>query len=208
MGFCTKNTIFVVCFAYLAWELIEICGHPKFPKLVSHLSGGLITLTQEQTEHGQAEAVCNPLSDLDTAICPEIHAGTILKATCLQSSTVHSGHIVLIVSYSHTGGVLGLVLNGPHIPVGSTSQVLYGGPQGTFKRHQLHSDASLVHSRKVVDGLYFGGDMRITPAGDVAVFYGSTYWAAGTLEQESEAGLWEVLGEATASSVLEHSKST
>ena len=97
---------------------------------------------------------------------------------------------------------MGLVLNGEHISVSGNATVLYGGPQETQKRFQLHSDGSLLHSRRIAEGLYFGGDMRITPAGKVAVFHGAVYWP-GTLSQEAARGDWVIASEASAAAIFD-----
>lgn len=82
------------------------------------------------------------------------------------------------------------------------STVLFGGPVQTDSIHYLHTKGDLIEgSRKVTDGIYWGGDFEqlkalisselIEPR-DIRFFVGYSGWSEQQLDDEMEIGSWVV----------------
>ena len=194
MGLTARRSLVFLCSLMLFYDVSYIFLHPNIKDLPNLLRSRWISKPQEGAK---TRLILNP----DMPTCPELHKGALISASLRMDSEELQSAFFVIISHSETSGTLGLMLNGKEVPVGSGGTVRIGGPQEREKRHQLHHDASISHSRKLAEGLFFGGDMRRTPQGKVSVYYGSMYWKPGQLQVEFDRGLWVLSGDISADSV-------
>lgn len=138
--------------------------------------------------------------------------GRILISEPYADDLYFKRSVVLITEYSDEG-TAGFVLNKPVKILGKglleelmagKLNVSLGGPVATDTLHYLHTyGASVPGSKKIVDGLWHGGDLNVIKTiiesdghdeNKLRFFLGYSGWDSGQLEKELENNFWLVRG--------------
>lgn len=139
----------------------------------------------------------------------DIVPGTLLLSEPFLTDSSFSRSVVLVTEHSEQGS-LGFIINKPtghtigevleKFPAGD-AQLFFGGPVETDSLFYLHTCPHLTNSRKVTNGLYFGGEFDELKAGllsgvisprMIRFFAGYAGWDAGQLQNELKNNGWVV----------------
>lgn len=139
----------------------------------------------------------------------DIVPGTLLLSEPFLNDSSFTRSVVLVTEHSDKGS-LGFIINKPtgnsmgevleKFPQGD-APLFFGGPVETDSLFYLHTCKGLTNSRRVTNGLYFGGEYDELKAGllsgeisprMIRFFAGYAGWDAGQLQSELKSNSWVV----------------
>lgn len=126
---------------------------------------------------------------------PTLRTGVVLESTNSTASPLLRNAKLLLVYYHRDQGAEALLMSRPGLyRSGYYELVKFGGPVDMDKRFYLHDNKRVENSSRVVDGVYFGGEVRHSEEINTRIltFSGIARWEAGELEAEVKAGEWRI----------------
>ena len=181
-----REFLYSFFFHMLILDITEICFHPHFPDLLSHLF----------TQPPKPSPPLDPWTSLGP-VCPALAPGLLIKATDAIPDGIFHKSLILIVTHSRAEGTLGLIMNANVLP-GMHGNIKMGGPVEMEGRFLLHTDSSHSDKVEIIPGLYFTkGVFKLAKGSQSQLFFGYSGWRRGQLEEEFERGAWTVEGYTT-----------
>eukprot|EP00467_Chlorarachnion_reptans_P005216 CAMPEP_0114505620 /NCGR_PEP_ID=MMETSP0109-20121206/10956_1 /TAXON_ID=29199 /ORGANISM="Chlorarachnion reptans, Strain CCCM449" /LENGTH=502 /DNA_ID=CAMNT_0001684083 /DNA_START=206 /DNA_END=1714 /DNA_ORIENTATION=+ len=133
-----------------------------------------------------------------------VGVGTLLRSNRDMGGSIFDDSTVLLFEHERDEGCRGLVLNkSATLSNGETRRM--GGPVHPRERVYLHNVADLPDAKRIIDGVYFGGDIeeaRRREGARVESFYGFAAWFQGQLDGEIRNEDWTWTNDASADLVF------
>jgi len=115
-----------------------------------------------------------------------VGVGTLLQSNRNMGGSIFDNSHVLLYQHQRGEGCQGVVLNKrATLPSGELGRA--GGPVNPRHPVHLHNVADLPNATRVIDGVYYGGDVeeaKRRPGARVETFYGYATWFDGQLDGE------------------------
>jgi len=127
----------------------------------------------------------------------------VLRSNRDMAGSIFENSIVLLYEHERGEGCQGIVLNkDAHGRDGKVRRM--GGPVEPRREVYLHNVADLPDARRVIEGVYYGGDIEEAKSrgGRVATFYGYAAWFDGQLDGEIRNQDWTWSNDGTANLVF------
>lgn len=136
--------------------------------------------------------------------------GQVLLAEPMLNSLHFGRSVILLVEHNSTEGSFGIIINKPIRT--NISQLIedfpyfdapmyIGGPVEEDRLFFLHTFGDIPDAIKIMDGLYFGGDLEVIKSliisgqanrSNLRFFMGYSGWEPGQLEKELKENTWAV----------------
>lgn len=132
-----------------------------------------------------------------------VGVGTLLRSNRDMGGSIFDNSRILLYQHEQGEGCQGVVLN-KHVVSGDQKRRL-GGPVDVRQRVYLHNVADLQGATRVVDGVYYGGNIEEAKGRQgarVEAFYGYAAWFDGQLDGEIRNDDWIWSNEVPASLVF------
>lgn len=196
-------------FSRMDGELRMPVGLGDWREMRARLSAG-----SEDAWRAQLKRNKNPIVEGENTWAHELataEEGMVLLAgrdEFLGSQTYFHQTAIFIISHNEDEGSYGVIINRPTSQVlGAVSAdieafedapVYFGGDVGSFVT-SLHPYGQLPGAKKVIDGVYWGGDFEVAGdmvragaahADDFRFFLRGCGWAPGQLQSEIDRGVW------------------
>jgi putative AlgH/UPF0301 family transcriptional regulator len=126
---------------------------------------------------------------------PLLRLGVVLESTNATSTVLFQNSKLLVVRYSQLEGAEALLMSRQGFYRNGRFEVIkFGGPMETTKQFYLHDNKRIVNCSKVVEGVYFGGEVHHCEEINTRIltFTGHMRWGKGELEAEIAAGEWKL----------------
>ena len=123
-----------------------------------------------------------------------LRTGVLLDSTPKTAEGLFSNSRLLVVTYSPHTGTEALLLSRAGVYRNRLEVIKFGGPVDVGEQFYLHDNKRIPNCERVVEGVYFGGDVKRSEevSTRILTFAGKMQWGAGELEAEIAKGLWRV----------------
>ena len=128
--------------------------------------------------------------------------GTVIRATA-NTDGIFKDSEILMIDYDRTNSIKGVIINKMLTVQGTRMRV--GGPCEMHRKITLHDIGHLEGARRIIDGVYSGGDVeeyRNNPEYHINDYYGYASWFNGQLDGELRHHDWTWHNDVTAAQIF------